>query len=387
MVVRDPTPCVGCQAQLQGLNPDLNCPDCGRPIADSLAPAPAPASAAILTVTPPLEPTPIAAGAICQACGYSLEGLGVGARQCPECGAATAIATPEPQWQPISGEVPAPVAPEPPFIVVDEKRPCLGCGYDLINLAANAQCPECGTPVLRSIRGNLLRFASTAYLLALRRGSILIIAGMILALVGGTLGGLGAAAAGVATMGVPGALGWIQQVTLSLALAFSFVLFAGWFVLTTPDPGQLGDDTGKSARVWTRISVLVQVVVALCQLVLELGFNASTRGFAALSDPVAVLNMGLAGVGYLTSVGMLVAGSLYLRGVSRRIPDTNLVERFKLFAWLLPVLSTVGAIFCGLGPLVAQVLLIIALVQVIRLISPMLRAAQDAERNAAPAAN
>jgi hypothetical protein len=84
---------------------------------------------------------------------------------------------------------------------------------------------------------------------------------------------------------------------------------------------------------------------------------------------------------------MLVAGSLYLRGVARRIPDTNLADRFKLFAWLLPVLSTAGALICGLGPLVSQVLLIIALVRLLTLISPMLRAAKDAPQNAAPAPN
>ncbi len=49
----------------------------------------------------------------------------------------------------------------PPVESNDEPRstidaPCVHCGYDLRGLPANGRCPECGTAIARSIRGDLL---------------------------------------------------------------------------------------------------------------------------------------------------------------------------------------------------------------------------------------
>jgi predicted RNA-binding Zn-ribbon protein involved in translation (DUF1610 family) len=41
---------------------------------------------------------------------------------------------------------------------------CVICGYRLRGLATNACCPECGTPIERSLRGDELSSASPQWI-------------------------------------------------------------------------------------------------------------------------------------------------------------------------------------------------------------------------------
>jgi ACR3 family arsenite efflux pump ArsB len=42
--------------------------------------------------------------------------------------------------------------------------------------------------------------------------------------------------------------------------------------------------------------------------------------------------------------------------LARRVPDQWIVKRATTYRWLLPVLTTVGVLLIGLGPLIALVL-------------------------------
>src|SRR5258708_15193103 len=63
---------------------------------------------------------------------------------------------------------------------IGSDRPCLACGYNLRGLAPGGVCPECGVPIARSLRGNLLRYSSAAYLAMLHHGTFLVQASIII---------------------------------------------------------------------------------------------------------------------------------------------------------------------------------------------------------------
>ena len=54
--------------------------------------------------------------------------------------------------------------------VVTLDVPCVGCRYNLRSLSHDAVCPECATPVGKSVAFPWLQFADVAWLKRLRRG-------------------------------------------------------------------------------------------------------------------------------------------------------------------------------------------------------------------------
>lgn len=58
--------------------------------------------------------------------------------------------------------------------MLESHRPCIRCSYDLHGLPLSGNCPECGVPVERSLRGDLLQFADETYRGTLLRGVSLI---------------------------------------------------------------------------------------------------------------------------------------------------------------------------------------------------------------------
>ena len=59
---------------------------------------------------------------------------------------------------------------------------CVGCGYHLRGLAEDGTCPECGTAVARSMRGDLLSAADPAWMRRVYRGQTLMVIGCMVML-------------------------------------------------------------------------------------------------------------------------------------------------------------------------------------------------------------
>jgi hypothetical protein len=53
---------------------------------------------------------------------------------------------------------------------------CASCGYVLLGLDANGKCPECGTPIDRSLRGDLLQFAKPSWVTRVALGATVLCA-------------------------------------------------------------------------------------------------------------------------------------------------------------------------------------------------------------------
>ncbi len=63
-------------------------------------------------------------------------------------------------------------------VAVDQ--PCIRCGYSLRGLPASGLCPECATPVERSLHGDMLVYSDPAYVNELSLAARLILVGVLL---------------------------------------------------------------------------------------------------------------------------------------------------------------------------------------------------------------
>ncbi len=225
--------------------------------------------------------------------------------------------------------------------------PCLNCGYNLRGLQEDGRCPECGTPVERSLKGNLLIYSSPEHVASLHTGVFLILAGIIVQILTyiGSIVALGVLAtqSGGARLG-----GGATGVVSFISLVVSGVLLIGWWMFSAPDPAIVGTNTGSRARQAVRITVAVSAMVMAVNAVLEYAVPASsTSGVILTSSKTANL------------VAMLVkffAAMFYLRWLAGRLPDDRVFKRATLLMWLVPVLVLVALCTLYLSLLVALVL-------------------------------
>lgn len=128
--------------------------------------------------------------------------------------------------------------------------PCVQCHYDLRNLGAEQPCPECGTPVARTLASPAA--ASSADLLRLRRGLSLIAIAMIagtawlmigqffvLILAFGSMGGTGSSVPVLVIMSI------VPAVSIMLAILSAF----GWSRITMSITSMHADRARTAAAV------------------------------------------------------------------------------------------------------------------------------------------
>jgi hypothetical protein len=148
---------------------------------------------------------------------------------------------------------------------------CIECGYNLRGLTRGGRCPECDTPIERSLRGDALQYASLAWLRTVRRGLrwiavsafigvMLLIAGIFL--LNTPLLQLASRPAGVG------------QATVLLLISCAGILGAGGLLLaTTHEPRRAAAREGSTPRVITRYLTLSTLVFT------GLFFTTSAIGF------------------------------------------------------------------------------------------------------------
>ncbi|MFG0251970.1 MAG: hypothetical protein ACF8NJ_03755 [Phycisphaerales bacterium JB038] len=246
---------------------------------------------------------------------------------------------------------PEPIEPQPPAGTMRLEREdvfCRQCGYNLRGLTPEGKCPECGTPIERSLRGNLLVYSSPEYLTKLHQGVFLILAAIVAQIILTVLAIVLMAAVGLQGASTAG----VQLVLNGLGIAVSVASWYGWWLFSSPDPAFVGLERGNAARRVVRVAVMLIAALTIAQTGMSYAVNSGT---AVSTLSLALLTL----VGLLSlaaSATMFFASMLYMRWLTPRIPDPKLFERSKMYMWLLPILVTVGAIACGLGPLVALIL-------------------------------
>ncbi len=200
---------------------------------------------------------------------------------------------------------------------------CARCGYNLRGLPADGRCPECFTPVARSVHGNLLRFADPAWVDTLRRGTLIWLWSMLVALV--AYGG-GAVLAGFAGPGV------IKNILSVIAAAVTL-----WAIIlvTAPEPMIAAEDDPVTLRRFARWAAIVSFAGEASQLVQQV-------------SPVASWFFVVVAIVIFVGIAASVAQFLYLRRLALRVPDQELASMTKTVMW-----GFVGALTALLGLVVA----------------------------------
>lgn len=215
----------------------------------------------------------------------------------------------------------------------DEMR-CVRCGYNLRGLPSDGKCPECGTPIGRSHRGNILAAADSSWLAGLCRGLMLVVAAVGIHIAGIVLGIGGFF--GIAELADREEMIEAVHLGVSAVLLFSGVLF-----LTRLDPRlTLAENPVVLRKVSRGIAA-----AALFPYILTLSLVPLAPGALQLAG-------GLEWSLTALFIAAIVSASLYLGRLAERIPDDELASSTRStarkFAVTMPVVVVSIAIGEGL---------------------------------------
>jgi hypothetical protein len=251
-----------------------------------------------------------------------------------------ANAAPPPVFVPPGTALPPPVfvLPIDENGIVTADVTCRGCSYNLRGLHQDGKCPECGTPVGLSIRGNLLRYSDPVWVDKLSRGVDLILWGL--------LAGLLASFAGIVLVFAMGpARG--QVLAQIIGVLASIVGFIGAWLLTTPDPGS----TEQPQTVTAGKIVRFALVFAMIQNLLSI-FSTDEKLNPFLSALIGILLIIAALLGVVGEIARLY----YFEKLALRIPDEALARRAHIVKWGYGISLAVAGVFGAVILLVTQVM-------------------------------
>lgn len=146
----------------------------------------------------------------------------------------------------------------------------------------------------------------------------------------------------------------------------------GWWLLSTPDPGQLFTNKGNKPRRLLRGATIIMGVCIYLHSVLTFMHTqslfslilAKAETFSAgplqpdeMLEIVLALISGFAWVvEWIAWIVIFFVSLNYLRWLASRIPSARMYKSAERFRWLGPLIYVVGSLCLQLGPLVAMVL-------------------------------
>lgn len=216
---------------------------------------------------------------------------------------------------------------------------CVTCGYALRGLDHDGMCPECGTPIERSLRGDLLAGAAPAWLATVTRGATLIALGLRIAVVC-VLATLGLTITFVfISMARPGLPSIVETIftciiagaVIGLPVA-GCVCAIGVFLLTAREGRDLERESPWSSRNVGRWSMVGLVATAATVAALHTWPVAGT--LVAVADVVMrVVFVGCATIAALAVTSRLVS-------LARRVPENGLAMKlgrsYQFLRWAVP---------------------------------------------------
>ncbi len=216
-----------------------------------------------------------------------------------------------------------------PAAVITADTPCVICGYNLRGLKPGGRCPECGSPVDRSVHGNLLRYADRGWLEKVFLGIRLMLWSILLTILV------------VVTTLIAAALGAPPVILLAAQFFLAGIDLAAAFLVTAQEPSiALSEDTvtlRKTIRACAAAACLGQLLQAIGEL--------------------AALDYWLSIAAHVLSLAAVVAyfgKFVYLRRFALRIPNAKLARSTKIVMWGF-VIGGGGVILVGFVGLLVMV--------------------------------
>ncbi len=241
---------------------------------------------------------------------------------------------------------------------LDEDIPCISCGYNLRGLYPDGRCPECGIPIERSMREDLLKLCDPTWVDRLRSGATWAYWGLIATVLTLILGTVAAAAVGAfaAFGGAPGAPppapGSFPLLTTTITVAqwvFMGMMLLGVWKLTSPSPAEAHQTEMARARKGCRFAVAVVLVAAVCSQAIQP---------LAIGSHNALLVIG--GIFGLINVVFFFVGTHYffslMRYLAARVPSDPIAKATRRGGRRLKAFL----VLAGLA-IVCQILVIIAI--------------------------
>jgi hypothetical protein len=195
---------------------------------------------------------------------------------------------------------------------LDVDTPCIHCGYNLRGLMTVGRCPECGSLVADSTRGNLLSHADPSWLDKLRLGASLKLWNIGLSIA------FGLAAGALTVAGLP-----VIVLYLGGLAAGVLGLFATFYITVQEPRVSLEEDP-----------ITLRNVIRACAV---LGFTGSLLQHAEFLDPTGAILVLAASAFTLIGTAALIGELVYLRRFARRIPDARLEKSTTQLLWAGPI--------------------------------------------------
>ena len=225
--------------------------------------------------------------------------------------------------------------------VVTTPRACVKCGYNIRGLFAGSACPECGTAVAESLRGDLLQHAGVDYIRTILKGHSWVLNSLLAVFL-------------IPLAGFPCLLVIAEIVDAMFSVRISFNVLAsclplastlcfmsslfGYVSLTAPDPQFNGLDRPDASRKIVRAcAIILLVVVGLAAAVEFLPLPIGKRAWGLTTSVLSL-------VGVITASVQFLAMMNYETWLARRIPDAWIVRQAAMHRWVLPLL-TLGGFF------------------------------------------
>jgi hypothetical protein len=219
---------------------------------------------------------------------------------------------------------------------------CKECGYNLRGLPHAGACPECGLSVERSLRGDLLRDSSPAYLRRLMRGlklarwsaTVLVVAPFLVVALTILAGSL---ALPVAVENVMfGAL-------VAVVIVAPLLIAGGWWLISTPDPGLARSTEDHRRRAVRQTAAAFGGTLILVTMILLAKELTQAQLLTTLSEWLPALGTLVFAVHWLTGVTFIVR-------LAERVPlDVRLEARRVVMGFIIAVAAWVVSMVLGRG--------------------------------------
>lgn len=208
-----------------------------------------------------------------------------------------------------------------PEAVIAADTPCVICGYNLRGLRHGGRCPECGSPINRSVYGDFLRYADSVWLKKLLLGVRLKLWNIVIGFVLGAPAGI---AAILLRRGGPPILTGLQIIGGAIGIA-------AVFLITAQEPRTaLSED-----------AVTLRKAVRLCTIIAFVGQLLAQIG--AFLGPIVWLTV-IGSIIGIAAVAAYFGEFIYLRRFALRIPNERLARSTRIVMWGMGITMALSAI-------------------------------------------